>query len=275
MSSVWENRELDLILAIREKDYNAVEKYVSDNQQQILRKWNNKDNEELKTTLHLGSTILKYFTNRISSDEIARSYFLIGKLMGTIECMNHCLHEKISENLIKKDVAIYCATIRHFNDVVKAVGDAGIISHSELGKTLSMRESTLSEAMKSILCTEYVIASKVGRFKLYSLSDYGVKHYNVLLDKNKGEIEKANLFENIKNQLDNSYNYYENGKRRNDIINIAGYAYSTADDDLELAHSNAKVWPNCFNNQLQMTDIRMNKSNNMYSFARLGGKRYA
>lgn len=164
----WENKGLDFFSAINRREYREIEKYVRDNQHIVL--------SGNKTALRIGHGILKRFENRITADNSAKSYFLLGKLLGTIECMNHCIHEKEMNAQVLRDANASGISYELFEEVLKIVAVAGIISQKELMTKFYLSAEEVEDIMHNFFFTE----SRVGEYKLYSLSDSGLRYYSLV-----------------------------------------------------------------------------------------------
>lgn len=164
----WKNKELDFFSAIDRREYREIEEYVRDNQHIVL--------SGNRTALRIGHGILKRFESRITPDNSAKSYFLLGKLLGTIECMNHCQHEKEMNAQVLRDVDTSEISYKLFKEVIRVVAVAGIISQKELMNKFYLSADEVEDIMKNFFFTE----SRFGEYKLYSLSDSGLRYYGLI-----------------------------------------------------------------------------------------------
>lgn len=183
----WYLPDFDLSNCITSDVNEEFADYIEENKRTIYLQWEDDDYENLEKSLGYGSMILRHFANRLSVDDGQRVLFEIGTLKGTIESFEHLLFEKATEIRIIEGNKQRFSSIKHLNDVVLTLETHGSLTHTELCNYLDMRASTLTEAMKKILDTNLVLSSPVGKFKVYTLSDTGIKYGRMVRKKNNDE----------------------------------------------------------------------------------------
>ena len=162
--------------------------YIEKNKRIIYLEWQGEDYEYLEKTLAYGSMILRHFANSLDDESTQRALFEIGTLKGTVESFENLFYEKTEELRLLEANKKYFSSIKHLKDIIFVLETHGSVTHTELCNYLGMLPSTLSEAMKKVLETNLVLSSSAGKFRMYSLSEAGIK-YGRLLRKKKNDGE--------------------------------------------------------------------------------------
>ncbi len=207
-NKIWYHDELDLTNAVEESKSQAIKEYAALNKQLIIYFWETKQMSELRKSIQYGSAELNYFKNWLSdssSEERLYLVYILGNLSGILESIDRNLYQDdqavLASEIAEKRMA---AATKHLSEIVVLLETHGVMTHSELCKALNMNASTLSEAMKKILQTEFVKASSYGKYKLYNLTELGHR-YGKSLRKQKAENrEREELFAKLNMFLQNS-----------------------------------------------------------------------
>lgn len=170
---LWINKETDLIKKLEQKEYDFLVQYARDNQQNILMEWSTADATSVQKRIRLGRSILRYFESQLQSRVDMTAIFKLGELSGTVDSLGYLLSERKrdewTEKIFKKEVL----SIKHLDEIVLLLEVYGVMNHSEICQNLNLKESTLSEIMKKVDLTKLISASRVGKYKLYRLTDEG------------------------------------------------------------------------------------------------------
>lgn len=155
--------------------YQELITYSEETKASLLAGWIEGRSETIRTELRYESALLTYLKRWIR--ELSPAFYALlhlGALLGTVESLERMQYER-SQNMWAK-ARFEKEPVKHLPEVVLALETHGTMSHTELSEYLSMNASTLTEAMKQILPTGAVLTGRIGRYKLYSLSDAGLRY---------------------------------------------------------------------------------------------------
>lgn len=158
------------------EEFQKLIKYAETNQANLDTYWQNNSNEEIHLFLKYATSKLAYFENFTQSDVQQCSAFKLGKLLGAIESYGKIIYEKKLDRLVVDRLYEDGRTIKYLDDIVKLLESHGGLTHAELCKYLSLKTSTLSEAIKKVLATGIVDFRCAGKYKIYSLTDDGIRY---------------------------------------------------------------------------------------------------
>lgn len=157
--------------------------YAEQSKYKLLSDWIGGDTESLQRELRLESALLVYAENLLQEIDDSRFAALkLGTLLGTVESLEKAQYEQNQRAWIHARFSMY--PVKHLPEIIHALETHGSMSHSELSAYLNMNPPTLSEAMKKILPTGALQSSTIGKYKIYSLSDAGIR-YGKELRKNR------------------------------------------------------------------------------------------
>lgn len=176
--------KLEIFKELKEKKFNNLVEYAAKNKKALIACWNSQQRNDIELILRQLSARLSYFENSFDASAEFNAIYRLGTLLGTIECLENILYEEHKNRLESVDLVQKGATIKHLNEVIKLLEKHGILTHSDLCHYLSLNPSTLSEAMKKILPTRTINITQEGKYKVYSLSDIGVR-YGKAIRRNK------------------------------------------------------------------------------------------
>lgn len=172
----WYLPDLELDAFTEKKADENVRLYTKENQRRLFLQWDEEAYEELEKNLEYGSLLLRFFADGLEDDK-QRTLFELGTLKGIVESFEHLLYNKGEELRLLKAKYTFFSTVKHLDEVVFALETHGSMTQTELRKYMrGMNASTLSEAMKKILDTGLVIATAMGKYKVYTLTDTGLKY---------------------------------------------------------------------------------------------------
>lgn len=172
----WYLPDLELVKFAEKKINEKVTEYTRENQRRIFLQWTEDAYEDLEKNLEYGSLLLSFFVDSLA-DNKERALFELGSLKGVVASFEHLLYEKGEElRLIEAKRSVF-STVKHLDEVVFALETHGNMTQSELCSYLQgMNASTLSEAMKKILATGLVTVTAMGKYRIYTLTDTGLKY---------------------------------------------------------------------------------------------------
>lgn len=267
---LWIDSELDLADALERKYYDALLRYVSYNQQNLKSKWANSDHIEIKKSIRYGMSLFEFFEEYLEKCERERTIFRLGSLMGTIENLDDLLYEEDQAQWSEINYKEQVKSVKHLDEIILILEVHGIMSHSEICKSLGLKESTLSEIMKKVSRTNLVSFSKHGKYKMYRLTDQGRYLGKQLRKKDYKKLEKDEVLKQLKYYLDSEKNteFFESVKE------IVGQRKGNLDielpvgTNLEIYHkSSGKQWIDKYTLKMQILDCEKNDNRNKKFYA--------
>ena len=195
----WYETKKELMELFDEKDYDEIIRYVQDNSDILLSLIKKEVIKDSNGLLRYEKAIIDELADeKICNNKEFESLYSLGFLSGIIKsCMCVAAEKRQLELLSVENEELYCR-ITYLDRVVEIVGKQKSISHTELAEELSIYSSTLSEAMKKILKTGLISYKRFGKYKLYSLTDKGVRYIRLLRKKNPVVLDQfANLFDEM------------------------------------------------------------------------------
>lgn len=182
----------DFDVLLKEKRFQEITDSAKNLQRQLFLDWTQDITQEFQKELLYLSAVLNYTSEGLKSKKLQFALLSLGVLMGTVESLEELCYEKIQSEQAVNRYHADAVTIKHLNQIVLALESHGIMTHTELSQFLNMKTSTLSEAMKRILKTGAVQADISGRYKLYALTDSGLR-YGKELRKSGNELDQISF----------------------------------------------------------------------------------
>lgn len=137
----------------------------------VMSKWN-----ELSELLQQESSVLNFASQFLKvEDETHYAVLCVGRLLGTTESFEQLLYERSQDQQVCEQFDSALRQMAHLRQVIQALESHGEMTHKELCEVLGLNASTLTEAMKKILETGLIAARNTGRYKLYRLTDSGLR----------------------------------------------------------------------------------------------------
>lgn len=191
-------QKLESMLA--EGQYQELVTYAEQTKDHLLASWIGGKAEPLRKELRYESALLTYIRRFIQElDESRYAILRLGALMGTVESFERILYEQ-NQTLWAK-ARFTKEPVKHLPEIVQALETHGPMSHTEISDYLGMKPSTLSEAMKKVLNTGAVQAGAIGKYKMYSLSDAGLRYGKELRKNRNRDVPFTELCEKLKHLL--------------------------------------------------------------------------
>ena len=168
---LFQGKQYDKLICLAEENINLIRKLsVGSSADDLLR------------SVNLGISILSYFERSIQQSKDFLSLFLLGKLKGRLETLNEQHYNLQQDNIAEATGQM--AYTKYLDQIVSLLEMWGSMTQSELCERLDLQKSTLSEALKKVRETQLVAVHSMGKYKVYSLTDEGIR-YGALQRKNK------------------------------------------------------------------------------------------
>ena len=184
------------------------------------------ETEALEKCIRFGTVMLSYFERTLDRSKEEGGLFWAGKLKGCLETLDK-LQFASRQDQIATERAKLLGT-RHLNDIVFLLETHGSLSQSELGEMLGLQASTLSEVLKKVRQTQLIQSSPFGKYRIYSLTEEGVRYGAILRRKKRFKpMLKEPLLSNdsINEDVSNLAVKIKNTERLSFEILIKGYDY--------------------------------------------------
>lgn len=159
--------------------------------------------EDLRDSVAFGKVMLSYLQSVFVDSPRDFSIFGAGKLMGYLELLDRF---RFSQEQDQMDVSrTENLGSKHLNRIVSLLETHGSVSQSDLAEMLQLQPSTLSEALKKIRKTGFVRSVPFGKYRLYSLTDSGIRYAALLRRREKTDAEFYRLLARLHEYLQNTY----------------------------------------------------------------------
>ena len=156
--------------------FHQITVYADERQQDIFVDLAEQDEENLRATLRYESALLDEVADFLYTDEARYAVLRLGSLLGTVESFDRVLFEQAQDQWAQARFQKEAYQVKHLPEVVRALETHGSMFHAELSEYLHINPPTLTEAMKKVLATGAVQASTVGKYKVYALTDSGLRY---------------------------------------------------------------------------------------------------
>lgn len=161
----------------------------------------NSEVKRLKKSISFATVMLSYFERSLQENIQMSAIFWAGKLKGYVETMDK-LQFASDQNQMAVERAKLLKT-KHLDEIVLSLETHGTMSQTELSESLKLRTSTLSEALKKIRRTHLVYVSSQGKYKVYSLTEYGARYCVLLRKKQRHQTEIEAVMQKLQLYLQN------------------------------------------------------------------------
>ncbi|SDB68472.1 MarR family winged helix-turn-helix transcriptional regulator [Butyrivibrio sp. INlla16] len=184
----WYRTELDIGTEFEREEYDTLLDYIDNNITSIIEQMDG-DDIALKQSEKYGRAILKYFEKKYLGIKKFRVLYRLGELSGVIRACSHTSYENKRDEYVWSESNKALSKIKNFDKIVEMIYAHENITHQDLSRKLGMKASTLTESMKRIVESNFIDSLRVGRYKVYRLTDYGLR-YAVNLKKNRKNVDK-------------------------------------------------------------------------------------
>ncbi len=199
--TVWIASDLNFKQLFQEKKYEELIWVAKENQNLIKMLRRHKSKNELQKSTRFGMLLLSYFERSVEKASDLYSVFMLGKLKGSLEIIDEDTYTNDQNELSMRRAHI--TATKHLDKIIKLLELHGSMSQAEMCERLELQKSTLSEAMKKIRETKLVQASEHGKFKVYHLTDEGIRYAKII---RTSSLEQQNVENTIKDIEDNLHN---------------------------------------------------------------------
>ena len=242
----WYLPDLELDTFAEKKEDENVCLYTKENQRRLFLQWDEEAYEELEKNLEYGSLLLRFFADGLEDDK-QRSLFELGTLKGVVESFEHLLYNKGEELRLLQAKYTFFSTVKHLDEVVFALETHGSMTQTELRKYMrGMNASTLSEAMKKILNTGLVTATALGKYKVYTLTDTGLK-YGRLARRSNEKFDLSGVLKLLQTVIDHT----PAGKERKELADRIAALFVDGEDVSSTYRANNDIVNVKFEDKLQ------------------------
>lgn len=177
--------------------------YAEERQQDIFAEWLERNEKDFWETLRYEYALLDETVDFLHTDEPRYAVLRLGSLLGTVESFERILFEHREDQWAQARFQKEAVQIKHFPEVIRALETHGAMFHAELGEYLGLNPSTLTEAMKKVLDTGAVQASTSGKYKIYTLTDAGLRYGRELRRKKRSGDPLDEAIQTIRENLEN------------------------------------------------------------------------
>ena len=188
----------------RSKEFDQLLHYADTNRKAISFYWENKTEEDIQLFLKYATSKLVFFEKTIKCQLEHLSSFKLGELLGTVEVYASILFEKQRDQLAVKRAYEENHAIKYLDSIVNLLESHGGLTHTELCEHLNLKASTLSEAIKKVLASGMIDVRNVGKFKIYRLTETGIRYGQYLRNQRKSTITEDQLITLLKNYLEDA-----------------------------------------------------------------------
>lgn len=228
----WISPEEDLEKLFRSEDYEKVIQLSEENKELLFDLYQENQKDCLHTSIRFGKFLLKYFKRQFCNELRSTAILSAGILMGYIELLDR-IRFREEQNCRVLDNARYSGT-KHLDEIVFALETHGNVSQKELSEILELQASTLSEILKKVRKTGFVRVAPYGKYKMYSLTDEGIR-YGALLRKRKSEEpEYLQAIETISKYIENDNTKDECIKQLKKILNDGNRKLIAKNDEFNI-----------------------------------------
>ena len=177
----WMYPELDLEELYHDGHFEKVVQVAAENMDLVMSHHRNANYEVLEKSIRMANVMASYLERSIQ-DLSDQALIAVGKLMGCIETLEKIQYEN-EQNRAAFEQTRLLGT-KHLDRIVQALENYGSLSQSQMCEILDLQASTLSEALKKVRMTNLIQSSPYGKYKMYSLTEEGIRYGKTLRRKN-------------------------------------------------------------------------------------------
>jgi DNA-binding transcriptional ArsR family regulator len=180
-NTTWMYPELDLEELYYDGHFEKVVQVAAENMDLVMSHHRNANYEVLEKSIRMANVMASYLERSIQ-DLSDQALIAVGKLMGCIETLEKIQYEN-EQNRAAFEQTRLLGT-KHLDRIVQALENYGSLSQSQMCEILDLQASTLSEALKKVRMTNLIQSSPYGKYKMYSLTEEGIRYGKTLRRKN-------------------------------------------------------------------------------------------
>lgn len=189
----------DIAFHFSSKNYEKIIDYANEKQEELIHNWQAKNKEKLKQIVLISKNILDFWVDSIIKNRFWYALVRCGAWIGTLEAIERSVYEESMDMWLQKRMAKKVSSIKHLSEILHLLEMKGVMSHGELVESLDLKyPSTLTEIMKKIADLELITIQKSGKYKLYCLTDAGIRYAKYI----RGEEDEAVLLKTIIRKYD-------------------------------------------------------------------------
>lgn len=194
--------------------------YAKENQQKLDSLWLDGNTENIQLFLKYATSKLSYLESYLETEINYYSILRLGALLGAVESYEKILYDRQQENLAVNKIYEDGHTIKYLDDIVRLLENHGGLTHAELCKYLSLKISTLSEAIKKVKDAGVISTRTSGKYKIYSLTDVGIRYGKYIRNKSKNNISSNDILQLLQHYVDASTPSVELDVFRDSVLKI-------------------------------------------------------
>lgn len=167
----------DLASLFSSKNYEKIINSANEKQEELIHDWQAKNREKLEHIILISKNILDFWVDSIMKNRLWYALVRCGAWMGALEAIERSVFEESMDMWLQKRMVKKISSIKHLSEILHLLEVKGVMTHGELAEKLDLNHpSTLTEIMKKIADLELVTIQKSGKYKLYCLTDAGIRY---------------------------------------------------------------------------------------------------
>lgn len=185
---------IDLVQEFTSENYEKIICCADDTQRELIYHWHVKDSLVAEQLILMSRSILNFWTDSIIKNRLWTALIRCGAWIGTLETIEKHIYEKNMDSWSQKRIYKNLLSIKHFDEILRLLEVKGVMTHGEMVEKLHLNNSsTLTEIIKKTRDFDIIDIKKSGKYKLYSLTDAGVRYARQI---RSGE-DRQHLLKNI------------------------------------------------------------------------------
>ena len=185
---------IDLVQEFTSENYEKIICCADDAQRELIYHWHVKDSLVAEQLILMSRSILNFWTDSIIKNRLWTALIRCGAWIGTLETIETHIYEKNMDSWSQKRIYKNLLSIKHFDEILRLLEVKGVMTHGEMVEKLHLNNSsTLTEIIKKTRDFDIIDIKKSGKYKLYSLTDAGVRYARQI---RSGE-DRQHLLKNI------------------------------------------------------------------------------
>lgn len=176
-NTTWMYPELDLEELYLDGQFETLIQVAAENVDLVISHFRQANYEVLEKSIRICNILA---SNLEGSVQALNDQALIaaGKLIGSIETLEKIQYEN-EQNRAAFTQSKLLGT-KHLDRVIQALEIYGSLSQTQMCDILALQASTLSEVLKKVRMTNLIQASPYGKYKIYSLTEEGLRYSEML-----------------------------------------------------------------------------------------------
>ena len=181
-NTTWMYPELDLEELYHDGHFEKVVQVASENIDLVMSHYRNCNYEALEQSIRVANILTSYLERSIQSAS-GQALIAAGRLMGCIETLEKIQYETEQNRAAFAETRLLGT--KHLDSIVQALEAHGALSQTQMCELLDLQAPALSESLKELRMSNLVQISHYGTYKMYSLTEEGLR-YGKSLRNNKG-----------------------------------------------------------------------------------------